>query len=138
MILDYFEELYVGKIFFVQLNVLTFDCLRRNNIGRKALFSIHFWNMFNRTSEASIRTNNGAEAHRRRIGSVMQCIHRTLWIPLQKLIDEENSIILQIKAGQPERKNKNQRFEERLLNVISNPHSDIMVQIDAVAYNILL
>ena len=71
----------------------------------------------------------------------MQCAHPTLWISLQKLIDEENSIhfsILQIKAGQSQRKNKNQRFEERLFNVISNPHSDIVAQIDAVAYNISL
>ena len=71
----------------------------------------------------------------------MQCAHPTLWILLQKLIDEENEIhvnILQIKADQPQRKNKNQRFEERLLHVISNPHSDIMAQIDAVVYNISL
>ena len=69
----------------------------------------------------------------------MQCAHPTLWIFLQKLIDEENAIhvnTLQIKASQPQRKSKNQRFEERFLHVISNPHSDIMAQIDAVAYNI--
>ena len=97
--------------------------------------------MFNRTGEASVGTNNAAAAYHRRIGSVIQCAHPTLWIFLQKFIDEENSIhvsILQIKAGQPQRKNKKQRFEERLLNVISNPHSDIMTQIDAVAYNISL
>ena len=97
--------------------------------------------MFNRTDEASVRTNNGAEAHHRRIGSVMLCAHPKLWIFLQKFIDEENSIhvsILQIKADPSQRKNKNQRFEEQLLNVISNPHSDIMAQIDAVAYNISL
>ena len=78
--------------------------------------------MFNRTTQVSIRTNNEAEAYHRRIGSVMQCAHPTLWIFLQKLIDEENAIhvnILQIKASQPQRKNKNQRFEERLLHVIS-------------------
>ena len=97
--------------------------------------------MFNRTIQASIRTNNGAEAYHLRIGSVMQCAHPTLWIFLQKLIDEESSIhvnILQIKADQPQRKNKNQRFEERLLNVISNLHSEIMAQFDAVAYSISL
>ena len=95
--------------------------------------------MFNRTTQVSIKTNNGAEAYHRRIGSVIQCAHSTLWIFLQKLIDEENAIhvnILQIKAGQPQRKNKNERLEERLLHVISNPHLDIMAQIDAVSYNI--
>ena len=71
----------------------------------------------------------------------MRCTPPTLWVFLQKSIDEENSIhvsTLQIKAGQPQTKNKNQRFEERLLNVLSNPHSDIMAQIDAIAYNISL
>ena len=29
--------------------------------------------MFNRTTQVSIRTNNGAEVYHRRIGSVMQC-----------------------------------------------------------------
>ena len=56
MILNYFEEFNIGEIFFIQLNVLTFDCLRR-----KTLFSIDFSNMFNCTSETSVRTNNEAE-----------------------------------------------------------------------------
>jgi len=34
--------------------------------------------------------------------------------------------------------NKNIRFEQRLLNVISNPHADILAQINAIAYNISL
>ena len=71
--------------------------------------------MFNRITQASIRTNNGAETYHHRIGLVMQCAHPTLWTFLQQLIDKENSIhvsILQIKADQPQRKNKNQRFEE--------------------------
>ena len=57
--------------------------------------------MFNLTTQASVRTNNGAEIYHRRIGSVIQCAHPTLWIFLQKFIDEENSIhvsILQVKA----------------------------------------
>ena len=57
--------------------------------------------MFNRPTQVSIRTNNVAEGSHRRIGSVMQCAHPTLRIFLQKLIDEENAIhvnILQIKV----------------------------------------
>ena len=96
LIFDYFEELYISKIFFVQSNVITFYCLRRNNIRRKPLFSIDFWNMFNRTTQASVRTNNGAEIYCRRIGSIMQYARPTLWIFLQKLIDEENSIHVNI------------------------------------------
>jgi hypothetical protein len=36
--------------------------------------------------------------------------------------------------------NKNIGFEQeqRLLNIISNPHADILVQINAIAYNISL
>ncbi|CAF4319240.1 unnamed protein product [Rotaria sordida] len=89
-----------------------------------------------------MRTNNSAEAYHRRIGSVFQCAHPTLWVFLQKLIDEENvthADILQINAGQPPKmKKKNQRFEKRLLHLISTPHSDILIQIDSIAHNISL
>jgi len=97
--------------------------------------------MHTRTSKAAIRTNNGAEAYHRRIGSVFQCSHPTLWVFLQKLIDEEHAVhanILQIKAGQPQKQNKNLRFDQRLLNLISHPHADILVQINAIPYNISL
>ena len=100
-----------------------------------------FWNMYDRTTQASIRTNNNAEAYHRRIGSVFQCAHPTLWIFIQKLIDEENAVhanTLQIKAGQPQKQNKNIRFEQRLMNVMCNPHTDILAQIDSIAYNISL
>ena len=97
--------------------------------------------MFNRATQAYMRTNNAAEAYHRRIGSVFQCAHPTLWIFLQKLIDEEHAIhatISQIKAGQPQKKNKNQRFEERLLNLVSNQNTNILDHISALAYNISL
>ncbi|CAF3945257.1 unnamed protein product [Rotaria sp. Silwood1] len=89
-----------------------------------------------------MRTNNSAEAYHRRIGSVFQCAHPTLWVFLQKLIDEENAThadIVQIKSGQPPKINKkNQRFEKRLLNLISTPHQNVLTQIDSLAYNISL
>jgi hypothetical protein len=76
------------------------------------MFDIDFWNMYNRTTQSSMRTNNSAEAYHRRIGSVFQCAHPTLWVFLQKLIDGENSTradVLQIKTGQPPKsKKKNQ------------------------------
>ncbi|CAF1633849.1 unnamed protein product, partial [Didymodactylos carnosus] len=90
-ILDYFEETYIGR-------------LRPNHTRRRPMFCIDFWNMYNRTTQSSMRTNNTAEAYHRRIGSVFQCSHPTLWVFLQKLIDEENAThadILQINAGQP-------------------------------------
>ncbi|CAF0834509.1 unnamed protein product [Rotaria sordida] len=127
--IDYFEETYIGR-------------LRPNHTRRKATFDIHLWNMHSRTSTSSMRTNNSAEAYHRRTGSVFQCAHPTLWVFLQKLIDEENvthADILQINAGQPPKmKKKNQRFEKRLLHLISTPHSDILIQIDSIAHNISL
>ena len=89
-----------------------------------------------------MRTNNSAEAYHRRVGSVFQCAHPTLWIFLEKLINKEDNTyadILQVKAGQPPKnKKKNQHFEIRLLNFISTPHSDINTQIDSIGQNITL
>ena len=68
------------------------------------------------------------------ISSIFQCTHRTLWVFLKKLINEENSThahILQICAGQPPKKKKvNDRLKNRLLNLVANPHRDILLQID--------
>jgi len=61
---------------------------------------------------------------------------------LEKLINEENNIhadILQVCAGQQPKKRKvNERFERRLLNLLTNPHQDILVQINSIAHNISL
>ncbi|CAF1250999.1 unnamed protein product [Adineta ricciae] len=128
-ILDYFEGIYIGR-------------LRPNRARRKPMFEISFWNMNRRTTQSSMRTNNSAEAYHRRIGSVFQCAHPTLWVFLQKLIDEENGIhayILHICAGQtPKKKKGNKRLERRLLNLVTNPHGDVLVQLDSVTYNISL
>ena len=55
---------------------------------------------------------------------------------MQKLIDEENATlvdILQIGTGQsPKKKKLNDRFERRLLNLLANPHQDLLVQIDSM------
>ncbi|CAF1483050.1 unnamed protein product, partial [Rotaria sordida] len=116
--------------------------LRANLTRRKPTFSIEFWNMYNRTTHSLMRTNNAAEAYHRRIGSIFQCAYPTLWVFLQKLIDEENAThadIVQIRAGQPPKIKKNsERFEKRLINLISNPHQDILTQINSLAHNISL
>ncbi|CAF3298260.1 unnamed protein product [Rotaria socialis] len=106
------------------------------------MFEIDFWNMHRRTTQSLMRTNNSAEAYNRRIRSVFQCAHPTLWVFLQKLINEETGThadILHICAGQPPKKEKrNERLEIRLLNLLGNPHRDISVQINSIAYNISL
>ncbi|CAF4921633.1 unnamed protein product, partial [Rotaria magnacalcarata] len=126
-ILDYFEETYIGK-------------LRSNRVCRKPLFEINFWSMHHRTTQLSMRTNNSAEAYHRRINSVFQCSHPTLWLFLQRLIDEENVVhadLVQINAGEPPKKKKtNERLERRLLNLLNSPHNDVSVQLNSIAYNI--
>ena len=105
--LDYFEETYIGKVFFLSRANFVNICLgrlRSNHTRRKPMFDIDFWNMYKRTTQSSMRTNNSAEAYHRRIGAVFQCAHPALWVFLQKLVDEENVIhadLLQINAGQP-------------------------------------
>ncbi|CAF1012754.1 unnamed protein product [Rotaria sordida] len=89
-----------------------------------------------------MRTNNAAEAYHRRIESIFQCAHPTLWVFLQKLIDEENATragSIQIRAGQhPKTKKNSEHFEKRLINLISNLHQDILTQINSLAHNISL
>ncbi len=88
-------------------DIISLGRLRSNHTRRNPLFQINFWNMHTRTTQSMMRTNNSAEAYHRRIGAVFQCAHPTLWIFLEKLINEENNIhadILQVCAGQQPKK----------------------------------
>ncbi len=123
------------------MNYFLLGRLQANHTRRRPMFSIDFWNMFDRTTQSSMRTNNSAEAYHRRINSTFQCAHPTLWVFIQKLINEENAIhadLVHIKAGQEPPNKKNERFEKRLIHLITNPHDDILIQIDSVANNISL
>ena len=94
--------------------------------------------MFYRTSQSLMRTNNSAEAYHHRINSIFQCSHPTLWVFLLKLIDEQNAThadIVHIKSGQlPKTKKSNERFEKRLLNLISNPHQHNSTQLPIILH----
>ena len=106
------------------------------------MFDIKFWSMHRRTTQSSMRTNNAAEAYHRRINSVFQCAHPTLWVFLEKLAMEEKNVhddLIHINAGQPPKKKKvNERLETRLLNLVNTPHNQILGQLDAIAHNISL
>ncbi|CAF2117510.1 unnamed protein product [Rotaria magnacalcarata] len=128
-ILHHFEEAYIGR-------------LRANHTRREPMFTIDFWSMFHRTTQSLMRTNNSTEAYHRRINSIFQCTHQAQWVFLQKLIDEQNAThadIVHIRSGQvPKSKKKNERYEKRLLHLISNPHQNILTQLDSIANNITL
>ena len=89
-----------------------------------------------------MRTNNSAEAYHRRINSIFQCSHPTLWLFLQKLVDEENVVhadLVQINAGEPPKKKKtSERLDRRLINLLNSPHSQLSIQLDSLAHNIKL
>ena len=60
-----------------------------------------------------MHTNNSAEASHRRLNSIFQCSHPTLWLFLKKLINEETNNyadILQIKARKPPKHAKKSRI----------------------------
>ena len=89
-----------------------------------------------------MRTKNSAETYHHRINSIFQCSHPTLWVFLQKLIDEQNvthADTVHIKSGQAlKTKQSNERFEKRLLHLISNPHQDVLAQLYSIANNTTL
>ena len=98
--------------------------------------------MHSRTTQSSIRTNNSAEAYHRRINSIFQCARPTLWLFLQKLIDEENVVhadLVQINAGKtPKKKKTNERLEKRPVYLLNSTHDQFSVQLDSIAYNVNL
>ncbi|CAF1618235.1 unnamed protein product, partial [Rotaria magnacalcarata] len=75
-LLNYFEDTYVGR--------------HRPQGRSNPLFKIELWNMHQRTTDLLMRTNNSAEAWHRRLSSVTQCQHPTLWLFINNLKTEEH------------------------------------------------
>ena len=72
-----------------------------------------------------------------------QCSHPTLWKFIDKLIFEEDSHIhtkiARVNAGEPvSKKKKYQHLNKRLLNLVLNPHRNIVDQLSALARNTTL
>ncbi|CAF3132957.1 unnamed protein product [Rotaria sp. Silwood2] len=87
-LMDYFEDTYLGR--------------RCPNGRATPRYPIELWNMYQRTIDDSMRTNNLAEAWHRRFNSVVQFQHPSLWIFIQSLRKEENYIhcqIVKVNAG---------------------------------------
>ncbi|CAF1571498.1 unnamed protein product [Didymodactylos carnosus] len=118
-IIDYFEETYI-------------DLIKQDDSPSLVLI----FGICSIGQRMQPRTNNVVEAYHRRISSVFQSSHPTLWSFLEKLIEEENAThidILHINADQAPKLNskRNERFEKRLLNIISNRHADGLKQLDS-------
>ena len=125
-LLDYFEDCYVGR--------------RRGRRRVIPMFPISLWNMHQRTTDLSMRTNNSAEAWHRRLTSVVQCQHPTLWSFIESLRKEEHFIHCQlIKINSGERIEPNKKYlnySKRLRHLITNPHTTLIQQLEGLARNL--
>ena len=70
------------------------------------------------------------------------CNHPTLWLFLQKPIDEENVVhadLVQINASKsPKKKKTKERLEKRLINLLDSTHDQLSVQLDLIVHNVNL
>ncbi|CAF4371841.1 unnamed protein product [Rotaria magnacalcarata] len=70
-LMDYFEDIYVGR--------------RRPNGRATPKCPVELWNIYQRTLDDSMRTNNLPESWHRTFSSVVQFQHPSLWIFIQSL-----------------------------------------------------
>ncbi|CAF2090872.1 unnamed protein product [Rotaria magnacalcarata] len=125
-LLDYFEDTYVGR-----------NC----TLGRaKPMFELEFWNMHQRTTDRLMRTNNSAEAWHRRLSSIMQCQHPTLWSFINNLKNEEHYIhcqLIKLNCGEKVEPNKKYlNYSARLRHLIMHPLPSILQQLEGLAHNL--
>ena len=125
-LLDYFEDNYIGR--------------RKPNGRAKPRYPVELWNVHDRTLGDSMRTNNQVESWHRRLSSVIECEHPSLWVFIQKIQKEENYIhcqIVKINAGQSTQPTKKYLdYNKRLKALLTSPHSTILKQIECIALNL--
>ncbi|CAF3233914.1 unnamed protein product [Rotaria socialis] len=96
--------------------------------------------MHQRTTDLLMRTNNSAEAWHRRLSSVTQCQHPTLWLFINNLKTEEHYIycqLIKLNAGEKIQPNKKYlKYSVRLRNLIQHPLPSILQQLDGLAHNL--
>ena len=105
----------------------------------QALFDINFWNMHQRTTDLLIRTNNSAEFWRRRLSSIIQCQHPTLWTFINSLKNEEHFIhsqLVKLNAGEPNKKYMYLNYSKRLRHLIMHSLPTLFEQLDGLAHNL--
>ena len=83
------------------------------------------------------RTNNHVDAWHRKLNCAFQAAHPTLWLFLDKLIKEENilysDIINAMSCSQPP-KQKNKLLNQKLQNLIEQPHTNAGDQLKYIGH----
>jgi hypothetical protein len=106
------------------------------------MFEMEFWNMHQRTTDLLMRTNNSLEAYwHRRLSSIVQCQHPSLWKFIESLKNEEHYIHCQlVKLNADEKVEPNQKYlnyNVRLRHLlIMHPHPTFLQQLEALAHNL--
>ena len=127
-IIDYFEDVYVGRV-------------RRNRRGSPS-FPISMWNMYDRVLEDLPRTNNSLEGWHNRLQSNISACHPNIWKFLQVLKKEQalNEVIInQMLAGQqgPPKRKKYQDLSTRITNLVRDyENRDVLDFLRGVAHNL--
>ncbi|CAF1451545.1 unnamed protein product, partial [Didymodactylos carnosus] len=101
---------------------------------------IEFWNMHQRTTDLSMRTNNSAEAWHCHLNSILQCQHPALWAFIESLQNEEHFIhcqLIKLNTGQKvEPSKKYLNYSKRLRHLITHPHPTLLQQLEGLAHNL--
>lgn len=111
-VVDWLEDNYVGR-------------LNRNGTRRNPIFPPRMWSMYERTINGLHRTNNHAEAAHRRLQSVLQMDHPSIWRfidGLKKIQKERDTFFEQMVAGNPPpvKRRKYRDADARILTLVND------------------
>ena len=110
-VVDWLEDNYIGR-------------LNRNGTRRTAIFPVRMWNVYERTVNGQDRTNNYAEAAHRRLQSVLQMDHPSIWVfinSLRRIQKERDLLYEQMVAGHapPAKRRKYRDADARILTLVN-------------------
>ena len=115
---------------------------RSARVRRKSLSDIRFWSMHDCRTQSLMRTNNLAEAYHRRINSIFQCAHPTLWLFPPKTHRRRKRHPCGCRPNQSWRSREKEKAQRTAREASYEPsqisHVDLSSQIDSIAHNIRL
>jgi len=127
-VIDWLEDNYLGR-------------LGRNGIRRNPIFPPRMWNMYERTVNGQDRTNNHVEAAHRRLQSVLQMDHPSIWRfidGLRRVQKERDVLFEQMVAGHPPpvKRRKYRDADSRILSLVKDFNNRSMKEyLRGVAHN---